>query len=556
MNQKPDDGDPKTAADRKRRLLLLNKKNVTSKRAKPAPPLSDITSSIVNSRNSEQSKSSKENTEAYLPGLGLSGHLCENIQPSINRAPLPTQTNVQPLQVTAKVSRQKKKVPTSDKKARSNSKSTDFAINMPRIQFNSQYNSANQKQLPNYNQYLMDSTHTFRRNVSGFTPLQNIQNLPAYFSTSKEFRGGHVNPVNMSANLSIPVIDTCDSSSQGIFFQRSSVQQTSTVFPINMPNIECSSQYHITNHTQLSNLNSNTFHSTQTVRRNVPGLNLLNKFDATIQPDKYSSTSAKVGKKRNAGYTDNIINNICSQDDVVNSIEQPVQIKKTKFARNLGAKHSKSNSISHSIPTNTTELSPVKISTKSMTKGKIVPTSDVNGTSTNHDQSSNSSSCSQVRRKRIAEYMQHGNNPTVIQKEMPKSNFVTTSQPVHNILSNLLERLNDRHATVNVSSQDNNTMSNHVEKVPQAVQPQFKDQQVNVSIPQNQTRHKQIATDDDYFETMSRTIPQTTQDNNNINEDRRESDSDQSDHSESESDSEVDIEDDDEAYLQGKPKFQ
>ena len=156
------DDDPKTAADRKRRLLMVNKKNVTSKRAKPTPPLSDITSSIVNRNLNSHSKTSnhsniqsspsnfqesKENTKTYVPDFSLFGNLCENNQPSTNHTPihnLPNQNNAETLQDANKVTRQKKKkkkVQTSDKKTRRGSKkrstSTKFSINMPKIQFNS-----------------------------------------------------------------------------------------------------------------------------------------------------------------------------------------------------------------------------------------------------------------------------------------------------------------------------------------------------------------------------------------------------------------------------------
>lgn len=121
------DDDPKTAADRKRRLLMVNKKNVTSKRAKPTPPLSDITSSIVNRNLNSHSKTSnhsniqsspsnfqesKENTKTYVPDFSLFGNLCENNQPSTNHTPihnLPNQNNAETLQDANKVTRQKKK---------------------------------------------------------------------------------------------------------------------------------------------------------------------------------------------------------------------------------------------------------------------------------------------------------------------------------------------------------------------------------------------------------------------------------------------------------------
>jgi len=207
----------------------------------------------------------------------------------------------------------------------------------------------------------------------------------------------------------------------------------------------------------ISNVNSNTFHSTQTVRRNVPRLNLLDKFDATIQPTKNSTIHAQLGKKRNAVYAENIINKVCSQKKVVDSTSHPVQSKKTKLVGNLNTKGSMVSSISHSILTNTTESKHVKISRNSISKNKIVATSDVNITSTSHDESSKSTSCSQVSRKRNAEYTENGKIPTFNQKKIPKSNIVSVSQLVHNIINNLVGSFNVTHPTVTISSQDIHT---------------------------------------------------------------------------------------------------
>jgi len=53
----------------------------------------------------------------------------------------------------------------------------------------------------------MDYTHTLRRNVLGLTPFDNIQNLPANFSTSKEIIGAHVSDFYNSDSFGKHVTD-------------------------------------------------------------------------------------------------------------------------------------------------------------------------------------------------------------------------------------------------------------------------------------------------------------------------------------------------------------
>jgi len=95
---------------------MLNKKNIKSKRDKPTPPLSAITSSYINISQSSQSKTinhsnienisspfqkSKENIGAYVPILNVSDNLCENIQPTKTCTPVyirATKRNVEHVQ--------------------------------------------------------------------------------------------------------------------------------------------------------------------------------------------------------------------------------------------------------------------------------------------------------------------------------------------------------------------------------------------------------------------------------------------------------------------------
>lgn len=69
----------------------------------------------------------------------------------------------------------------------------------------------------------------------------------------------------------------------------------------NIGDVNSRSQYHCTNPTesQLQNLNSNLQRSNANVRKYVPGLNLLNKFSATLPPHK-PTPSPKVGSKRSS----------------------------------------------------------------------------------------------------------------------------------------------------------------------------------------------------------------------------------------------------------------
>jgi hypothetical protein len=572
------DDDPNTAADKKRRLLTNNKKNVASKRARPATPLSDITSSVNNLTQTSQSKtpghanthtppsqlkSFNKKSEAYLPVLSESGNWCENSQPSPNCTPihlLPKNINVEPLRVPNLFGVEKKKGQTSAKKARSKSTSTEFAINMPKIQLTSQYHSAKNTQLPTYNHSIVNSTHTLKRKVTGFTPLENIQNLPPHYPLSKEIRGAHKSG-NLLENIQPPTLcaafdklqykhnsqtvsDAYYCSSQEKYLHTSAVKPTLSEFPINMPNIQCNSQYHVTNHTQFSNLYSNILDSTQTVRRNVPGLNLMNKFDETIQPVNISTISPKAGKKRNDVCTETSINKKCSQKEVLDSIADPVQSKKTKFS-----------GLSHSTETNTTKIPPGKTSRISTSKKTRGQPSDVKNTSPKLQQKGKSSSCSHVPRKRTVECSVKQNNPRSKKQLNPKSNIPSMSQPVEKILTNLLASLDATHPSVSSSSQD---IHRNPTQSPNATpQPPVTDQQCSGSGPQVQLKRKQIATDSEYFETMSKTLQQTTQENDNINEDSTDSDSEGTDHIETDSDSEsdIDIQYEDETDLQGKSKF-
>jgi len=93
------------------------------------------------------------------------------------------------------------------------------------------------------------------------------------------------------------------------------------------------------------------------------------------------------------------------------------------------------------------------------------------------------------------------------------------SQPVQSILTNLLHSLDATHSSININShstQKNDTQSFNLLN---DIEPPFQDQSRHSSRPQVQTKHTNVSTDFEYFSTMSRTLPQTTLDNDNINYD-------------------------------------
>lgn len=279
---------------------------------------------------------------------------------------------------------------------------------MPNIHYTSQYNSANQTHLKYFNSYKMDSTNTLSRNVPGLSMLKNRENLPSILATSKDIRTDNETGFNSATKYcenrqlsttstqtlkhqSNRNVEPAKSANCGVgMIQISDFQAESTGFPINMPNIQISSQYY----TQLSNLDDYRAHSTHTNRRNVHGLNLLDKFSATIQPDNNSSTSDQVGIKRNAAASENILckKKHCPKSNIVSTSESN-QCKKTKLMDNL-------NDISQSMNIDPTQSASVNKKRNVRTKKNIVPTSNVNFVSPSQGHTSNFNVCPKVGSKR------------------------------------------------------------------------------------------------------------------------------------------------------------
>jgi len=229
------------------------------------------------------------------------------------------------------------------------------------------------------------------------------------------------------------------------------------------------------------------------LQTNVPRLNFLDKFSATILPANNCSPSAQVENKRNTVYTENTINKKGTQKSNIGSTSQAVHSKNTYLLGSLNDTHSNINDRDQSIITNSTKSAPVHRSKK-----KIVPTSD--------EPAIKSSTFAQVGTKCKAEYTENGINCKINKETTQNSNIVSMSQLVQIILTNLLHSLDATHSSVNIcshSTQKNDTQSFNLLN---DIQPPFQAQSRHSSRPQVQTKHTNVSQNFVYFSSVENTF--------------------------------------------------
>jgi hypothetical protein len=297
--------------------------------------------------------------------------------------------------------------------------------------------------------------------------------------------------------------------------------------------LESSSKSKETNQTHSSNIPYNKFNAACRSKRNIPGINLLNKFSETDHIDSnYAPTTSKLNAKDIDYATKEKVNNVKVHKKTKTPSES-IHAPETCTKRNA------------TFLDNSTTVR-VNNKTKTPSAAKVIDAgTKVNNVTVNNKTKTPSESVHApiIITKRNATYVDDATNVRVNKKTKTASEFATSSKPVQS-------KHNANASTDNIPLQPTNRNKHTSPTIISDDQTSALPETIENPTCERTNKPTNISTDVDYFNKMFTNQSNTNQQNENRNDDAS-SDSDDSDDTQSSNSTDEEIEDIDENILGG-----